>query len=122
MHLNGCTLVYRVTDTGQMQKPHLPQGIKDGICPRPVCTRVLPNGDHLLNAVDMIDGNALLHTDYSRLMREAYHRVLEHFHWLQTLEPDKPSPWNQLIGPKGYATWTLTGIAPRIAWIKSHCG
>jgi len=114
MHLNGCTLVYRITDTGRMQKPQLPKGINEGICPRPVCVRILPNGDHLLNAVDMIDGNALLHTDYSRLMRESYHRVLEHFHWLQTLDPDKPSRWNELAGPKGYATWTLSGIAPRL--------
>ena len=97
-----------------MQKPSLPKGISEGICPRPVCVRVLPNGDHLLNAVDMIDGNALLHTDYSRMMREAYHRVIEHFHWLQELDPDKGSPWNKLAGPKGYATWTICGVAPRL--------
>ena len=112
MQLNGCTLVYRVTDTGRMQKPALPKGIKEGLCPRPVAIRVLPNGDHLLNAVNMIDGNAVLHTDYSRLMREGLRRVFEHFHWLQNLEPQ--SLWNKMAGAKGYKTWTIVAVAPRI--------
>ena len=36
----------------------------------------------------MIDGNAVLHMEYSELMREGYKRVLEHFYWLQRLPAD----------------------------------
>ena len=93
MHLNGLTLCYRITDTGVKQKPYLPKDVPEGICPKPVHIVVLPNGDHLLNAVGMIDGNAILWTDYARLMREGHRRVLEHFFWLQRLAPDDRSPW-----------------------------
>lgn len=114
MHLNGLTLCYRITDTGVKQKPYLPEGIKEGICPKPVHIVVLPNGDHLLNPVDMIDGNAILHFDYSQMMREGYRRVLEHFYWLQKLDPRKKTRWTRFTGPAGYSTWTISGIAPRI--------
>ena len=111
--LNACTLVYRVTDTGVRQKPYLPPGVAEGLCPRPVCVRVLPNGDHLMNVVDMLNGNALLHERYGELMRQAHRRLAEHWHWLQRLRGGS-SPWNRLAGPKGYATWTLAGVAPRL--------
>ena len=111
-HLNGLTLCYRITNTGVKQKPWLPKHIKEGICRKPVCIRALPNGDHLLNPVGMIDGNAILHTEYSDLMREAHHRVLEHFYWLQRLKPG--DRWNRQAGPEGYSTWTIAGVAPRI--------
>jgi hypothetical protein len=113
LRLNACTLLYRVTDTGAAQKPHVPKGVREGLCPRPVCIRALPNGDHLLNAVNMIDGNALLHDDYAALLREAHRRVLEHWHWLQRLRPGS-SRWNRLAGAKGYSTWTICGVAPRL--------
>ncbi len=112
--LNACTLVYRITDTGVKQKPHLPPGVKPGLCPRPVHIVVMPNGDHLLNAVGMIDGNALLHLDYSRLMAEAHRRVAEHFHWLQTLDPKAGGHWTRFVRDTGYGTWTISGIAPRL--------
>lgn len=112
MYLNGLTLCYRITDTGVKQKPSLPKGIEEGICRKPVHVVVMPNGDHLLNPVGMIDGNAILAGDYSRLMHEAYRRVLEHFYWLQRLEPGQR--WNRYTGPEGYSTWTIAGVAPRI--------
>lgn len=112
--LNGLTLCYRITDTGLPQKPHLPPDIKSGLCPRPVHIVVMPNGDHLLNAVNMIDGNALLTMEYSDLMREGTRRVIEHFHWLQGLPPDDTSRWTRFVRGKGYGTWSLAGIAPRI--------
>jgi len=112
--LNGCTLVYRITDTGVKQEPHLPRDIPEGLCPKPVHIVALPNGDHLLNAVNMIDGDALLHTDYSRLMREAHRRVIEHFHWLQRLDPKRGLRWTRYTGGRGYGTWAISGIAPRI--------
>ncbi|MHC4444715.1 MAG: FAD-dependent oxidoreductase [Planctomycetota bacterium] len=117
MQLNSCTLLYRVTNTGKVLKTALPQGIKEGICPRPVCIRILPNGDHLINPLDMIEGNALLHNDYSRLMRDGLHRAIEHFHWLQNQEPQQR---NHIAGPMGYKTWTLVGIAPRIGVRESR--
>ena len=60
MSLNGLTLCYRITDTGVKQKPYLPKGVEEGICPRPAHIVAMPNGDHLVNAVNMIDGNAVL--------------------------------------------------------------
>ena len=119
-HLNGLTLVYRITNTGVKQKPYLPKHIRPGLCPKPVHIVVMPNGDHLLNAVNMINGNALLETDYSRLMREAYHCVLEHFFWLQTVDPKQGGPWTRFVRDTGYASWTLSGIAPRIGVRESR--
>lgn len=118
--LNGLTLVYRITDTGVRQKPWLPKEIRKGICPKPVHIVVMPNGDHLLNAVNMIDGNAVLEMEYSRLMHEAYRRVLEHFHWLQTLDPKKGGRWTRFVRDKGYGTWSISGIAPRIGVRESR--
>jgi hypothetical protein len=114
MSLNGLTLCYRITDTGVKQKPYLPADVPEGICPKPVHIVVLPNGDHLLNAVDMIDGNAVVCAEYGELMREAHRRVLEHFYWLQRLPADDPSRWTRLVRGKGYGTWAVSGIAPRI--------
>jgi hypothetical protein len=114
LSLNGLTLCYRITDTGAAQRPYLPPGIKEGLCRKPVHIVVMPNGDHLLNAVDMIDGNALLQMEYSELMHQAYDRVMEHFYWLQRLPPDDTSRWTRFVRGKGYGTWTIAGIAPRI--------
>lgn len=117
LQLNGLTLCYRIKDTGVTQKPWLPKEIPEGICRRPVHTVVLPNGDHLLNAVGMIDGNAVMEMEYSELMREAYRRVLEHFFWLQQLPPG--DRWNRWA-PKGYGTWAIAGVAPRIGVRESR--
>jgi len=114
LSLNGLTLCYRITDTGAQQKPSLPPGIKRGLCPRPVHIVLMPNGDHLLNAVNMIDGNALAAMEYSELMREGTRRVIEHFHWLRSLPPNDTSRWTRFVRGKGYGTWSLAGIAPRI--------
>jgi hypothetical protein len=114
MSLNGLTLCYRIADTGVEQKPYLPKGIREGICPKPVHIVVMPNGDHLLNPVDMIDGNAVLCMQYSELMREAHRRVLEHFYWLQQLPADDGSRWTRFVRGKGYGTWAIAGVAPRI--------
>lgn len=112
--LNGLTLCYRISDTGTRQTPFLPPGIKEGLCSKPVHIVVMPNGDHLLNAVNMIDGNALLHMEYSELVHEAYRRVLEHFYWLQRLPPNDNSRWTRFVRGVGYGTWSIAGIAPRI--------
>jgi hypothetical protein len=111
---NGLTLCYRITDTGVPQVPYLPPGIPEGLCRKPVHIVVMPNGDHLLNAVDMIDGNAIFELEYSDLMREGYRRVFEHFYWLQRLPPDDDSRWTRFVRGKGYGTWAIAGIAPRI--------
>jgi len=114
MSLNGLTLCYRITDTGIKQKPYLPKDIPEGICRKGVHIVVLPNGDHLLNPVGMIDGNAVLHWEYSKLMHEGYRRVLEHFYWLQRLGADDGSRWTRFVRGKGYGTWAIAGVAPRI--------
>jgi hypothetical protein len=114
MSLNGLTLCYRITDTGTKQKPYLPPDIPQGLCRKPGHIVELPNGDHLLNAVDMIDGNAVVAMEYSELMREAYRRVLEHFFWLQRLPADGESRWTRFVRGQGYGTWSISGIAPRI--------
>ncbi len=62
----------------------------------------------------MMDGNAVLCMEYSQLMHEAYRRLTEHFFWLQRLPPDESSRWTRFVRGKGYGTWTITGVAPRI--------
>jgi len=62
----------------------------------------------------MIDGNAVLHMEYSQLMHEAYRRVVEHFFWLQQLPADDGSRWTRFVRGKGYGTWAIAGVAPRI--------
>jgi hypothetical protein len=104
MSLNAMTLCYRITDTGVPQKPYLPKGVKSGSCPLSACYDKMPNGDVVVNAVDMIKGNAILCMEHSQLMREAQRRVYAHFHAIQTRASDK-TQWN---------TWTISGIAPRI--------
>lgn len=113
MSLNGLTLCYRITDTGVKQKPYLPQGVKEGICPRSACFDRMPNGDVLINAVGMIGGNAVLCMEHSELMHEAHRRVLDHFHGLQCLSPDDDS-LDAVVRGKGFGTWAISGIAPRI--------
>lgn len=114
LSLNGLTLVYRIMDTGVKQTPYLPPDVPEGICRKSVHIVVMPNGDHLMNAVGMIDGNAVLEWEYSRLMHEAYRRVLEHFYWLQRLPADDDSRWTRFVRGKGYGTWAISGVAPRI--------
>lgn len=120
LHLNGMTLCYRITDTGVRQKPFLPPDIPEGLCPKPVHIMVMPNGDHMLNAVDMLDGNALLYEEHGRLLYEAQRRVVEHFHWLQTLDPKRNLPWTRHTNGKGYSTWSIVAVAPRIGVRESR--
>jgi hypothetical protein len=118
--LNSMTLCYRITDTGAPQKPYLPSDIPEGLCPKPVYVMPMPNGDHILNAVDMLNGNALLYEDHGRLMYEAHRRVIEHFHWLQTLDPKANPGWTSFTNGKGYSTWAISGVAPRIGIRESR--
>jgi len=62
----------------------------------------------------MIDGNAVLCREYGELMHEAQRRVLEHFYWLQRLPANDDSRWTRFVRGRGYGTWTIVGIAPRI--------
>ena len=115
--LNSCTLVYRISDCGVRHKPYLPKGIRRGLCPRPTCIRRMPNGDLLLNAVNMVEGNPLDPDDRSRMLREAHRKVFEHFHWLQaeiTSPAKMPGYMRALVPTKGFATWSIAGIAPRL--------
>lgn len=118
MVLNGLTLCYRIKDTGSPQKPWLPPEIPEGICRKPAHIVPLPNGDHNINAVGMIDGNAVAEMEYSALMREGHRRVLEHFFWLQQVPPGER--WTRYAGREGYRNWAIAGIAPRIGVRESR--
>jgi hypothetical protein len=111
--LNGLTLCYRITDTGVQQKPYLPKGVEVGKCGLSACLDRMPNGDRIVNVVPMLPGNALLHCEYSVLMRKAQHRVLDHMYQLQTLPGDHPMT-RRLGKGRGLGTWAIAAIAPRI--------
>lgn len=112
MILNGLTLCYRITDTGVKQKPYLPKGVKENSCPTGACFDRMPNGDIVVNAVGMISGNAVACMEHSELLREAHRRVLAHMYRIQRLPPD--DRWARAAGGKGWATWAISAIAPRI--------
>lgn len=98
--LNAMTLLYRITDTGEKQPSFLPPGLPAGGCSKPAALRTCANGDILVNAVNMIAGNAILHTDLGRILRQATRLVYEHFHWMRA--------------ENGYGTWSIAGVAPEI--------
>jgi hypothetical protein len=110
--LNGLTLCYRITDTGEKQKPYLPAGVDVGKCTLSACLDRMPNGDRVVNVVPMLPGNAILHCEYSELMRKAQHRVLDHMYQLQNLPADHPM--TRSIKNRDLSTWTISAIAPRI--------
>lgn len=112
LRLNGLTLCYRITDTGVRQRPYLPDGVKAGSCPLSACFDRMPNGDFVINVPGMIAGNAIVCMEHSELMRAAHRRVLAHLHALQQLPPD--DPWGGKAPGKGWGTWAITAIAPRI--------
>ena len=104
LRLNPMTLCYRVTDTGVARKPYLPKGVESGSAPRSACYTSMPNGDVVINALNMVNGNAILCMEHGQLMREAHRRVYAHFYALQT-KGTADRQWN---------TWTISGIAPRL--------
>ena len=111
MILNGLTLCYRITDTGVKQKPYLPKGVKERKSVS-ACYDRMPNGDIVINVCGMISGNAVVCMEHSELMREAQRRVLAHMYRIQSLPPD--DPWARAAGGKGWGTWAISAIAPRI--------
>lgn len=110
--LNGMTLCYRITDTGVSQKPYLPTDIDKDKVSISACFDPMPNGDIIVNALAMVKGNALLHTEHSQLMWEAHRKVLAHFYKLQQLPPD--DRWASRTRGKGWGTWAISAIAPRL--------
>ena len=109
--LNGLTLCYRITDTGVKQKPYLPDGAREGGSVS-ACYDRMPNGDVIINVCGMIGGNAVVCMEYSELMHEAHRRVLAHMYRIQQLPAD--DPWAGAAGGKGWGTWAISAIAPRI--------
>lgn len=98
--LNGMTLMYRITDTGEKQPTFLPPNVEKGACGKPAALRTCANGDVLVNAVNMVPGNCVLREDMASVMRRAAGLVFEHFYWMQT--------------EREYATWTIAGMAPEV--------
>jgi hypothetical protein len=104
-HFNSLTLMYRLRDTGVAQptppRPDLPKP-----CPFPAARYPMPNGDLMINAVDMLDADVLEVLNTGRLRRHAEKLVLDHFHQLRERE--------------GFGTWALCGIAPEIGVRESR--
>lgn len=112
MILNAMTLCYRITDTGAMRKPYLPADIDKDRVSVAACFDPMPNGDIIVNALAMVKGNALLHTEHNQLMREAHRKVLAHFYKLQQLPPD--DRWAYPTRGKGWGTWSISAVAGRL--------
>ena len=110
MALNGLTLCYRITDTGVQQKPYLPKGVKEGICPRPASIVAMPNGDHLVNAVNMIDGNAVLARAIQRTDARGPAPRAGTFPLAAKPRPGDTLPHTRLVRGKGYGTWTISAL------------
>ena len=98
--LNGMTLLYRITDTGKEQPLYFPEGVEKGACGKPAALRTCANGDILVNAVNMIGGNATQLDGLSAVMQRATLLVQEHFYWMQT--------------EREYRNWAIAGVAPEI--------
>jgi hypothetical protein len=98
-HLNSMTLMYRIRDTGADQpepvRPKLPRP-----CPFSAARYPMPNGDIMINVVDMIEGNILELPTAGRRRRRAEELVLDHF-------------W-QLHTRGGFKSWAIAAIAPEI--------
>ncbi|MBN2309901.1 MAG: FAD-dependent oxidoreductase [Candidatus Hydrogenedentes bacterium] len=101
LSLNSLTLLYRITDTGEKQTPFAPAEAPK--CPRSAALRTCGNGDILVNAVNMIPGNAVLHADLSRILALGVRLVYDHFRWMQTEDTRRD-----------FSTWTIAGVAPEI--------
>ena len=98
-HLNSMTLMYRIRDMGADQ-PEPPRPELSRRCPFGAAKYPLPNGDLMINAVDMIDGNILELLKAGRRRRRAEQLVLDHY-------------W-QLHNQGGYKSWAIGAIAPEI--------
>jgi len=98
--LNSMTLLYRIKDTGEAQRPFVPPDLEAKPWGKGAALRTCPNGDVLVNAVNMIPGNAVLHEDLSRVLHRARRLVYEHMAWMQR--------------ERGYGTWAIVGVAPAI--------
>lgn len=99
LRLNSMTLMYRIRDTGADQpepvRPELPRE-----CPFGAAKYPMPNGDIMINVVDMIEGNILELPAAGRRRRRAEQLVLDHF-------------W-QLHTRGGFKSWVISAIAPEI--------
>jgi len=100
LSLNSMTLLYRIKDTGEKQAPFVPPDLEAKPWGKGAALRTCPNGDVLVNAVNMIPGNAVLHDDLGRVLERAVRLVYEHMAWMQT--------------ERGYDTWSIVGMAPAI--------
>jgi len=107
MRLNSITLIYRIRPTDKRQVPFLPEGA--GVSENLKKTALLkcPNGDYLVNAVDMIpEGHDLFTKGYAEVMDEAMKKIILNFYYLQT--------------EKGFENYVIVGVAPELGVRESR--
>jgi hypothetical protein len=105
LRFNSLTHMYRIRETGREQPPP-PRPALDRPCPFPAARYPLPNGDIMVNAVDMLDADVLSVLDSGRIRRRSEKLVLDHFAQLRERE--------------GLGTWMLAAMAPEIGVRESR--
>jgi len=105
LRFNGLTHMYRIRDTGREQPPP-PRPTLERPCPYPAARYPMPNGDLMINAVDMLNADVLSVLDSGRVRRLSEQLVLDHF--------------AQLVEREGLASWALVGMAPEIGVRESR--
>jgi hypothetical protein len=87
-HLNGVTLIYRITPTATPGVEPLPEGIpakcwwSKGF--PGVCMNTYPNGDRNLNMLPTMEGRQFRELGYGPAYEECRRRVYAHWHHFQT--------------------------------------
>ena len=105
LRFNSLTHMYRITDTGADQPPP-PKPELERRCPFPAARYPLPNGDIMVNAVDMLNADVLSVLDSGRIRRRSEDLVLDHFH--------------QMHDQGGFKSWAIVGIAPEVGVRESR--
>ena len=107
MRLNSITLIYRIRPTGKKQVLFLPDGANVSEELKGTALLKCPNGDYLVNALDMIpEGHDLFTKGYAEVMDEAMKRIILNFYYLQT--------------EKGFENYAIVGVAPELGVRESR--
>jgi hypothetical protein len=107
MHLNSITLMYRMRPTGKKQNAFLPEGARVTNALKGTALQQCPNGDYLVNVLDMIpEGHDLFTKGYAAVMDEAMKKIILNFYYLQT--------------EKGCDDYVIVGVAPELGVRESR--
>ncbi len=105
LHFNSLTHMYRIRDTGEDQPPP-PRPRLERPCPFPAARYPMPNGDIMVNAVDMLNADVLSVLDTGRIRRLSEKLVLDHF--------------AQMSERGGFKSWVLAEMAPEVGVRESR--